>query len=559
MGPDLVPSLDEGVVKSFVVALGFVAAAAFAAGQEEHRHSHGEAENFGTVHFPSACLAETRETFTRAVAQLHSFGYEESRRSFEEVARRDPSCGIAYWGIAMTWYHPLWAPPGREELSAGRAAAEKAAALGGKTERETAYIAAIEVFYRDSAAVPHGPRAAAYGDAMEALTVRFPEDHEARIFYALSLLGTAPPLDATYANQKKAAAILNALLPLEPEHPGIAHYMIHSFDYPELAADALPAARAYSKIAPSSAHALHMPSHIFTRLGLWPESIDSNLASAESGRQLVAKRHPGAASFDTLHAMDYLEYAYLQRGDDRSARAVLEEAAKARTFDEGSFAAGYALAAIPARWALERRDWKAAAALQPSTADLPWDRFAYAGALTQFGRAIGAARSGHPEAARESVGRLAAIQAGLAQTPIAGPYDWAAQVESMRLAAAAWVAFAEGRKDEAIAAARSAADLDSRAGKHPVTPGSVLPPRELLGDMLLEMGRPAEALTAYEAALAEAPGRFNSLFGAARAAQAVGDRATAARMSEALLAQCVAGSTRPELAEARRYVAAKPG
>ncbi len=539
-----------------IVVLAVVAVAASAAAQEEHRHSHGDAENFGAVHFPSACRAEARDTFTRAVAQLHSFGYEESRRSFEEVTRLDPSCGIAYWGIAMSWYHPLWAPPGREERAAGRAAAQEAASLGGKTERENAYIQAIGIFYRDSETKDHGTRAEAYGAAMEAMTVRFPDDHEAAIFHALALLGTAPPLDTTYANQKKAAAILNGLLPLEPRHPGIAHYMIHSFDYPELAADALPAARAYSKIAPSSAHALHMPSHIFTRLGLWPESIDSNLASAESGRQLVAKRHPGAASFDTLHALDYLEYAYLQRGDDRSARAVLEESGKARAFDERSFAAGYALAAIPARWTLERRDWKAASELEIPTADLPWDRFPYAVAITHLARAIGAARSGRVGVARESVAKLTGIQAGLVRSPIAGPYDWAMQVEVMRLSAASWLAFAEGRRDEALAAGRSAAELDAKSGKHPVTPGSVLPPRELLGDMLLAMDRPAEALAEYEAALREAPGRFNSLYGAARAAQARGDRASAAKTFGALLAQCVPGSTRPEVAEARRYTAA---
>jgi tetratricopeptide (TPR) repeat protein len=495
--------------------------------------------------------------FTRAVAQLHSFGYEESRRSFEEVVGMDPGCGIAYWGIAMTWYHPLWAPPSGPDLAAGRAAAVRAAELGGKTERESAYIAAIGVFYRDSDKVGHGPRAQAYTGAMEEVSRRFPDDHEAAIFYALALLGSAPPSDATFANQKKAAAILNAVLPLEPEHPGVAHYMIHSFDYPELAEDALPAARAYSKIAPSSAHALHMPSHIFTRLGLWQESIESNLASAGSGRQLAARRHPGTASFDTLHALDYLEYAYLQMGDDTHAHGVLEEAARARTFDEATFAAGYAVVAIPARWTLERRDWKGAADLTPSSVALPWDRFVYATAITQFAKAIGAARSGRLDAARGAVGKLSEIQAGLAKSPVAGPYDWAAHVESMRLAAAAWLAYAEERKDEALALARSAAEVDAKTGKHPVTPGAILPPRELLADMLLEMGRPDEALAEYEASLREAPGRFNGLFGAGRAAERAGRPKTAVRMYESLLAQCVAGSTRPELVKARAFVASK--
>ncbi len=545
-------------MKRTLVSIGVWAAVALspAIAQEQHQHAHGDAENFGKVKFDASCRAEAMPVFTHAVAQLHSFGYEESRRSFEEAARLDPRCGIIQWGVAMTYYHPLWAPPGSEDLAAGRAAAARAAELGGGTERESAFIAAIGVFYRDSDRTPHGPRAKAYAEAMEGVSARFPEDHEAAIFYALALLGSAPPVDPTFANQKKAAAILNRILPLEPEHPGIAHYMIHSFDYPALARDALPAARAYSKIAPSSPHALHMPSHIFTRLGLWQESIDSNLASAEAGRQLVAKRHPGAVSFDTLHALDYLEYAYLQVGDEARARAVLEETARARTFDEGSFAAGYAIVAVPARWTLERRDWKAASQLEPPSVNLPWDRFAYAPAITQFAKALGAARSGQKEQAREALGRIERIHATLVEKPVAGPYDWAMQVESMRLAAAAWLAFAEGRKDEALAMARSAAELDEKSGKHPVTPGSILPPRELLADMLLETGKPAEALAEYRASLREAPARFNGLAGAARAAEAAGDRAAAAGYYRALVAQCSPESPRPELAQARAFLAA---
>ncbi len=434
-----------------------------------------------------------------------------------------------------------------------------AAELGAKTERENAYIEAIGVFYRDSERVGHGPRAKAYSEAMEAVSRRFPEDHEAAIFYALSLLGTASPSDSTQANQKKAAAILNGLLLLEPRHPGIAHYMIHSFDYPGLAIEALPAARAYAKIAPSSPHALHMPSHIFTRLGLWQESIDSNLASAEAGRQLVAKRHPGATSFDTLHALDYLEYAYLQVGDEAGARRVLQEAAESKTFDEETFQAGYAMTAIPARWALERHDWKGAADLTAPTVELPWDHFVYALAATRFSKALGAARSGRVDEARTAVAGIAEIQTRLVQSPVPGPYDWAMNVESMRLAALAWVALADGRKDEAVALARSAADLEARAGKHPVTPGPLLPARELLGDMLLQIGRPGEALTEYEASLAEAPNRFNGLYGAARSAAAAGKPEKARDLYAALLSQCVVGSPRPELAEAKAYLAANPG
>jgi tetratricopeptide (TPR) repeat protein len=538
-----------------LLAAGILLAPLLARAQESHPHVHDVAEALGEVHFPTSCSAASAAEFTRAVALLHSFGYEESRRAFESVAEKDPGCAMAYWGIAMTYYHPIWSPPSAAELAAGRAAAEKAGRLGGKTEREQGYIAAVTVFYRDSDTLAHGTRARAYSDSLETLSRRFSGDHEATIFFALSLLGTAPPSDATFANQKRAAAILNGLLPLEPEHPGIAHYMIHAFDYPPLAADALPAARAYAKIAPSSPHALHMPSHIFTRLGLWQESIVSNLASADAARRLVARRYPGAASFDALHALDYLEYAYLQIGDEKSARRVLEEAAAARTFDEPQFAAGYALAAIPTRWAFERRDWKAAADLAMPAVDMPWERYPYAPALVVFGQAVGAARSGRAGRCAAALERLREIQEGLAKSPVPGPYDWASEVEAMRLAATAWVAYAEGKKDEALLLARAAADLEDKTGKHPVTPGSVLPARELLADMLLEMGRPAEALVEYEASLREAPGRFNSLYGAARAAALAKDMRRSRELYAALLAQCVSGSPRPELVEAKRAVA----
>jgi len=278
-----------------------------------------------------------------------------------------------------------------------------------------------------------------------------------------------------------------------------------------------------------------MPSHIFTRLGLWRESIESNLASADAARRRVAKAHPGAASFDGLHALDYLEYAYLQIGDEAKAKRTLEEAANAKTFDEPSFAAGYALSAIPARYALERRRWPDAAKLEPPKADLPWERFSYALAITSFAQALGAARSGQPERARAALARLEEIHAGLVKSPVAGPYDWAGQVESMRLAAAAWISLAEGRKDEALTSARSAADLEDRTGKHPVTPGSVLPARELLADMLRETGLPAEALAEYEASLRQTPNRWNGLFGAARSAELAGDSRKARQLYAKLL------------------------
>ena len=529
------------------------AVAPSARAQQEHEHSHGAAEQLGTVHFPTSCRPDVAEEFTRGVALLHSFGYEESRLAFQAVAEKDPSCGMAYWGIAMTYYHPIWAAPSPEELAAGKAASVQALDHPAKTERENGYIAAIAAFYSHEQRLDHGARAAAYRDAMEALSRRDPGDHEATIFYALSLLGTAPPSDPSHATQKKAAAILNGLLPSEPEHPGIAHYMIHAFDYPDLADEALPAARAYSKIAPSAPHALHMPSHIFTRLGLWRESIASNLASAEAGDRLMEKRHPGATHSDTLHAFDYLEYAYLQLGDQTRARKILEKAAAAHRVDERTFSVSYALDAIPARWALERRDWKAASELADPAED---PAAPYAPALTYFAQALGAARSGRLDRSREALERLGAIQASVAKTPIPGPYNWANQIEAMRLSAEAWAAFAQGRKDEAVATARAAAELDEKTGKHPVTPGALLPPRELLGDMLLEMGKPAEALAEYEAALRQAPNRFNGLYGAARAAELSHQPARARELYGKLAAQCgpESASERPELARARRYL-----
>ena len=537
-----------------VLAAALTLGAPRARAQEDHQHSHGDIESLGKVHFPTSCSKETAAEFTRAVALLHSFGYEESRRSFETVAKEDPGCAMAYWGIAMTWWHPIWSPPSPPELAAGRTAAARASAIGGKTDRERGYIAAIQAFYRDSETVPHSVRAKAYESAMEDLSRRLPDDHEARIFYALAVLGAAPPSDTTYANQKKAAAILNAMLPLEPEHPGITHYMIHAFDFPELANEALPAARTYAKIAPDSPHALHMPSHIFTRLGLWPESIASNIDAEKAARRLVAKYDPGATPYEALHAMDYLEYAYLQIGDQEKARKVFEEAEAAKKFDASQFQGGYALVAIPARWTLERRDWKAAAALELPAVSMPWDRFAYAPATTAFAQAMGAARTGQLDRARAAVAKLGDIQAGLVKSPIPGPYDWAGNVESLRLAAAAWVAYGEGKKDEALRLARAAAELDEKTGKHPVTPGAILPPRELLADMLMESGKPAEALAEYEASLREAPGRFNSLAGGARAAELSQNLARARELYAKLIEQCVPSSPRPELAEARRVV-----
>jgi len=540
-----------GKLPCLVFAALLLSAATVRAQEDHSQHVHG-GESLGTVKFPVSCKAELQPAFTRAVALLHSFGYEESRAAFADVAAKDPECGMAHWGIATTYYHPIWAPPTPPELAAGRAAAERAASLGAKTDREKGYIAAINAFYADSDKADHRTRSVAYRTALEDLARRFPDDHEAAIFHAEMLVSTAPAGDAGLTQQRKAGEILNGLLAAEPQHPGLVHYLIHAFDYPMLADQALPAARAYAKIAPDAPHALHMPSHIFTRLGLWQESIQSNIASADAARKRVARMHPGAAAFDTMHALDYLEYAYLQVDDQAKAKAVLDEAVAAKKFDDDSFAAGYALAAIPARWALERRDWAAAAAITPPQAELTWQRFAYAPAVSHLARAIGAARTGKIEDARAAVAKLEEVHAAFVKTPIPGPYDWTTQVAAMKASAASWLAWAEGRKDDALELARTAAELDEKSGKHAVTPGSILPPRELLGDMLLEMNRPAEALEAYETSLKSSPNRLNGLYGAARAAELSGDKAKAKKMYAQLAANCGPASMRKEVREARQ-------
>jgi tetratricopeptide (TPR) repeat protein len=534
---------------AFVIALSVTLVSA----QASQDHSHHD-DALGVVHFETSCSPTVKVAFTRAVALLHSFGYAESRRAFEDVAARDPRCAMAHWGIAMTWWHPLWAPPTSVELTAGQQAAIRARAIGGGTPRERAYIEAISLFYGSAETTSHQVRAAAYSEQMMRIVSEFKDDVEASIFYALSLLTTASPLDATFANQKQAAEILNRISREQPDHPGVVHYMIHAFDYPRLAPEALPAARAYAKIAPASPHALHMPTHIFTRLGLWQESITANLASARAARELVAKAHPGAASFDALHALDYLVYAYLQIDDEGRARAAADEAVAARRFDEPNFAAGYAIAAIPARLALERHDWKAASALEAPAVDLPWQQFPYALAIAPFTQAVGAARIGQPARAHAALEALRSIQRQLTTTPVPGPYDWAGQVESMALAASAWISRAEGRNEEALTRARTAADLEEKVGKHPVTPGPVLPARELLGNLLLDLDRPDQALKAFESSLTESPNRFNSLVGAAVAAARSGQRDKAADYYRVLLKQVDKESKRPEVHDARAFL-----
>jgi hypothetical protein len=515
-----VPRISLGIVPLVLV----LAAPGAAQHDKDHQHDHGSPEKLGKITFPTSCAPASQAPFARGVALLHSFWYAEAEKAFAAVAAADPSCAMAHWGVAMSNYHPLWAAPTPPEMQRGQAAVEKAIAAGAPTDREKAYVAAIESFFKDAATVDHRTRAVAYEKAMERVHRQYPDDREAQVFYALALLGTASPADKTYANQKKAGEILNRVLPQQPDHPGVAHYLIHSFDYPQLASLALPAARSYSKIAESSPHALHMPSHIFVRLGLWDDSIRANEDSAAAALAHVQKSAPGKSAFDEMHALDYLAYAFLQQGRDAKAREIVDRTRAVKALDNAQFAAAYALAAVPARYALERGRWAEAAALEVAPAWFPWAQFPYAEAITWHARAIGAARSGDAARAREAVARLEALRQAAVDAKIA---YWPDPIEIQRREAAAWLAMAEGRKDEAVALMKDAVALEESIDKHPVTPGPVLPARELQGDLLMALGRPADALAEYEASLAVAPNRFYALGAAVRAADAAGRRDTA--------------------------------
>jgi hypothetical protein len=524
--------------------------AATTAAAQQMDHSHGApAGRLGTVRFTTSCAPAVQDDFNRGVALLHSFWFSAAIQSFDTVLKTDPRCVMAQWGIAMSWWgNPFAGIRSPQALASGLAAVTAAKASGAGTDREKAYVAAVERLFRDASTSDQRTRTLAYERAMAALAASYPDDVEARIFYALSLGQTALPTDKTYANQLKAADILEREFRLQPEHPGLAHYIIHSFDVPPLASRALDAARRYAKIAPDAPHALHMPSHTFTRVGYWQESIDANLASAEAARK-------DNAAAEELHAYDYQTYAYLQIGQDAAAgraRAAAEPLrAKLSTGGAGNAAppaAGYyALAAIPARYALERAAWAEAAALVPQPSPVPW-----ADSVTHFARALGAARSGNPGAARADIARLVALRDTL---KAANDAYWTEQLDIQQRIAGAWVTLAEGRADDAVAAMRQAADMEDATDKLAVTPGPIKPARELLGEMYLQIGRPADALAAFEGTLKKEPKRYRATYGAARAAELAGQRAAAARYYAALLD--IARSTdqpgRPELQQARAF------
>lgn len=498
-------------------------------------------EQIGRAAFPVSCKKSVQKTFDRGISLLHSFWYPEAEKAFTSVIQADSDCAMGYWGIAMSFYHPLWEAPDARALRRGWSFTMKAKKLA-KTEREKGYITALEAFYHDSDRVDHAIRAAAYEKAMAEFHEKHPDDREGAVFYALSLLATAPPSDKSHANQKKAIEILNPILAEAPEHPGAVHYLIHAADSPELAEKGLDAARAYAKIAPSVPHALHMPSHIFIRLGLWQEAIDSNLAS-----EAAAKTKMKGSPEERLHALDYLTYAYLQQGEDRKAEAIVKEAGAMPRSKNESLKTAYAFSSIPARYLMERRRWS-----EVMTLNAHPSRYPYAEAITYFTRAVGAARSNRIIEASGEVEVLRSVRDKLSESK---DRYWADQVEILLQGAAAWVEYLDGKHDRALLHMRTAADLEDSLEKHPMTPAPILPARELLGSLLLEVGEAKAALAEFEKVLRNAPNRFNSLYGAARAAERAEDFESARRYYEKLVAVASpSGGRQMELSEAKVFL-----
>ncbi len=498
---------------------------------EGQHHEELTSQQVGTVHFPVSCSPAVQEPFERGVALLHSFWYEEAQKEFEDIARQDPQCAMAYWGVAMSLWHELWNHPDASTIKNGNEAVQKGKALKAKTARERDYVAAIGAFYGGSDTLEYRQRAAAYSNAMERMYKKYPDDREAAAFYALSLLASEPENDAGNVNRKKAAAVLEKLFVVEPDHPGVAHYLIHTYDTPQMAKLGLPAARRYAKIAPAAPHALHMPSHIFARLGLWQDDIDSNLASIAATRKSTAM-HMGGEGHQ-FHAMDFLVYAYLQSGRDADAKRVIDEL-KAMPQMHDMYGMGYdqhvsALVALEAAYALERHQWTEAAELTPVAAARPSDN-----AMTYWARGIGAARSGDLAGAKKNLAEIESIH----QKQIEGKRKSSADaVEYDRQEVLAWVDYAEGKNEDAIKLLRAIADKEDGVSEA----SDQMPAGEMLADMLLEMKRPDEALTEYEADLKLNPNRLDGLRGAAQAAELAGKSAQASQYRAELERVC-AGS-----------------
>jgi len=515
---------------------------------QEPQHHHDADEKVGTVSFPTSCAPAVQSQFERGVALLHSFEYEVADAQFEEVAKKDPRCAMAYWGQAMTFYHELWNRPSKADLAQGAELLAKARSLKPPTAREHDYVLALSVFYSDTKKLDHNQRADAYAKAMQGVYERNPNDHEAAIFYALSLLASGPDRDPNLTNAKAAVAILNKLYDEQPNHPGIAHYIIHSCDNPAMASLALPAARKYASIAPSSPHAVHMPSHIFARLGLWQDDINSNLAAIRIADSMAAHHH---VMHHKVHSLDFLEYAYLQIGDDASAKAAIEQIAAIRPEQMDPDFENYLLmrqAEGPARYALERRQWKEALSLQPSAGAPPDVQL-----VTYWGHAVAAGHLHDAVAAQDSLKHYDELLEATRKGPRAYIVDG---LKNEHQLVQAWAAYAAGNSDDAVRLLRAVADNQDKVGKGETE----LPAREMLADMLLDLQRPQEALTEYTISLRTDPNRFNGLYGAAQAATQAQQKEKAGIYYTQLLKNCEGiQSDRPELAEAKTLLVSAGG
>jgi hypothetical protein len=502
--------------------------------------AHDGPEQLGKVSFANSCQPAVQQALERGVALLHSFWFRESDAAFRDVLARDPDCAIAGWGIASALIGNTFAAgPSPAQAQQAKEAIERARAAGRKTEREGNFIEAVGQYYDNYPAKPHMQRMKALSDAFELVAKRFPEDDEAQIFSAVYLTATQPLNDQTYATALKAAQILEVQFKKHPDHPGVAHYLIHSYDFPSIAEKGMDAARRYSQIAPSAPHALHMPSHIYTRVGAWKDSAEINERSAAAAKQT---KEPN----DALHAMDYSVYAYLQLGQDANARRVLQEARDIKTFSPTVRSGPYALAAMPARIALERSAWDEAAKLEPQDSQFPYTK-----SQTHYARALGAARGGNPAAAEADVKALADIVEGLKSKD---PY-WATETEVQRLTGSAWREFMGGSRDKGIALMRSAADMEDANEKSSLTPARMLPARELLGDMLLAAGKPADALSEYEKSQVREPNRYRSLYGAGQAAAKAGNQEKARYYFAKLVEMAGPGVRSSDLQTIRQYIA----
>jgi tetratricopeptide (TPR) repeat protein len=515
--------------------------------------AQGHVTKHGTVDLQTSCSEAAQQRFDNGLALMHHMMYDQAEQEFAAAAQAAPDCGMAQWGIAMSYIHPLWGErPSDDDFRKGQAAVEKARQQKNLTAKEKAYITAVSRFYEDWENTSYSDQLKAFEQGYREAYKAYPEEVEAAAFYALGQLGTAPKTDNTFAKQKEAGALLEQLHARHPNHPGLFHYIIHAYDNPMLAKRAVKVSREYERIAPDVPHALHMPSHIFIRLGQWTDAIDWNMRSADAALRQSSKE---SMSMHYPHALDYMAYGYLQQGRDKKAQQVVEKMQGMEGYAP-AFATAYALAAIPARHALERGKWEEAAALPVRAPEnFAWDKYPGAEAITHFARGIGGARSGNTAVAEEAVASLGKLREQLGSS---GDTYWAAQAEAQQLAVQAWLAYQKGDKDKGLAMMREAADKEDALDKHPVTPGAVLPARELLGDMLLMSKKPAEAMQAYEASLKVSPKRYNSLYGAALSAEKAKDRQKAkSYYLELLEISPEADGDRESWAQAKKYTSRK--